>query len=965
MVEKGVIKIYYQNVNGMKTKVNEFRMSMLTSDYDIIVLTETWLREGYYDSELFSDDYTVYRVDRDLTSTVKKDGGGCIIAVKSKLFSNRIIEWECSPDDVWIGIDHLNGEKSFINVKYIPCKSKMDYYKLHFDKLSEIINGFESKANFLLMGDYNFADSIKWRADSNGVCKPYDVNGSIASAFVDFLAFTDLCQFNYVKNVNNRSLDLVLSNIDQSKVNLTRSDNVLLCEDRHHPALNVMIDTDPLRYFDEKRPPKTNFFRANFEQIKVVLSDVNWPDQLDSLSLDDAVLKFYDILKPVIDQIPRTRKSEGGYPHWYSRELIDLIKRKQSVRAKHKYSAKYGLLSAEVDRVNFLNLRKSVKNLIVQCRLEYIGDIEDKIDSNSKAFFSYTKSLKNTNSLPNQMQLDGVSANKSSNLCDLFASFFESVYDKSIVDGVYGEVNSEDFYKDEELHPQSLTILREDILMVLRSFDDFKVSTPDGVPMVFFKKLSDVLAEPLLILFNKSLSDGIFATYWKVSHVTPIFKSGKKSDVRNYRPISILCAISKILEKIVAKKVYALVESLIHDYQHGFRPRRSTETNLLEYITHLKELVKDGGQVDAIYTDLAKAFDKVSHCILLWKLRYKFGIRGSVLLWIASYLSNRTQFVMIGGFKSRRIAQTSGVPQGSILGPLLFMLFINDLPEVINSRCLLFADDNKIYRKIETVADCSTLQEDVHRLTKWCAENQLQLNIGKCNVISFTNKLNPIVFDYYVSTTKLQRVTVVKDLGVYFDCSLAFNYHVDKITRKAYRFIGFMFRSGQYFRRIRSFFRLYNSYVRSGLEYCSSVWAPFYLGSIDKLEKVQNRFTKLIYVNFRFPYQKSNVRLQQLEMHSLETRRIIHDEIILFKIIHRIIDSSLFRRISFHHGHRTTRHNETRTFYPKKTASNFESHSPIIRMQNNHDCYFRTLSITDPRFKLSRFKVLILNVFPF
>lgn len=393
----------------------------------------------------------------------------------------------------------------------------MEYYKLHFDKLIEIVNGFESNVNFLLMGDYNFSDSISWNPDPNGICKPYNVNGTIANAFVDFLAITNLFQFNSVKNVNNRSLDLVLSNIDLSKVGLTHSDNVLLKEDRHHPALNITIDINPLKFFDEKRPPKTNFFRANYEQIATTLSGINWSDRLNSTDLDEAVFSFYDILKPIIDQIPKTRSANNRFPQWYSNELIDLIKRKQSAKAKHKYSEKYKLDSVKADYQIFVKLRRSVKDLIIQCRLAYINDIEDKIDVNPKAFFSYTKSLQKSNSLPNQMQLNDVSADVSSNLCDLFASFFESVYNDDTVDGMYQEVNSDTFYEDDESNPLQFTIQREDVLIALRLFDDCKVSTPDGVPMLFFKKLGDVIAEPLVILFNKSLATGKFATYWKLS----------------------------------------------------------------------------------------------------------------------------------------------------------------------------------------------------------------------------------------------------------------------------------------------------------------------------------------------------------------------------------------------------------------------------------------------------------------
>lgn len=320
---------------------------------------------------------------------------------------------------------------------------------MHFDKLIEIVNGFESRVNFLLMGDYNFADSISWRTDSNGICKPDDIKGSIASAFVDFLAITNLCKFNSVKNANNRSLDVVLSNIDTSKLDLIHSDNVLLYEDRHHPALNVTINVDPLKIFDEKRPPKTNFFRANYDQLNVSLSEINLDDELNSLDLDDAMLKFYDILKPIIDVIRKTRNENDGYPHWYSAELIDLIKQKESSIAKLKYSEKYKLDSVEVDRLTFVNLRKSVKNLI-----------ENKIDVNPKAFFSYTKSLHKSNSLPNRMRLNDVSADKSSEMCDLFDSFFESVYDKRVADGIYEEVNNGTFYEEDGANPFQFTITR-------------------------------------------------------------------------------------------------------------------------------------------------------------------------------------------------------------------------------------------------------------------------------------------------------------------------------------------------------------------------------------------------------------------------------------------------------------------------------------------------------------------------
>lgn len=362
--------------------------------------------------------------------------------------------------------------------------------------------------------------------------------------------------------------------------------------------------------------------------------------------------------------------------------------------------------------------------------------------------------------------------------------------------------------------------------------------------------------------------------------MTPVFKSGKKAEISNYRPISILCAMSKIFEKIVATKVLNQIQHLICLSQHGFVKNRSTESNLLKYLTIIKEWVKNGGQVDSIYTDFSKAFDKVSHRILLRKLK-SFGIRNTLLNWFESYLQNRSQFVLIGGFKSARMVPTSGVPQGSILGPLLFILFINDLPDILKSNCLLFADDSKLFRKINDVADCYQLQNDVNDLTKWCTLNKLSLNVEKCAAITFSNKTNVIHHPYSINNEAIKRVTLVKDLGVWFDVKLTFNHHIKKITRKAYQMLGFIFRSSSHFTKRKSLVRLYDTYVRSRLEYCSSVW--YYDKYITIVERVQKKFVRMLY--FKFCYQQSNYveHLAQLGISSLESRRIIHDEIFCSK----------------------------------------------------------------------------------
>jgi len=286
------------------------------------------------------------------------------------------------------------------------------------------------------------------------------------------------------------------------------------------------------------------------------------------------------------------------------------------------------------------------------------------------------------------------------------------------------------------------------------------------------------------------------------------------------------------MSKIFERLVFNNVKSNIHHTQHGFFEKRSTQTNLMEYVSTVADAIVAGGQVDTIYTDFAKAFDKVDHGILLFKL-CSFGVPTNLVEWFSTYLRNRSQFVVIGGSRSDRIVPSSGVPQGSILGPLLFIIFINDLLASLSS-CSGFADDLKLYKTISSIYDCNLLQEDLLKIVEWCERNKMVLNVYKCAVMSTTHGHNKIMYPYAIGNEQLKRFSTKKDLGVIMDDKLSFNEHVDEITRKCYRTLDFIFRCGRYFSRQSSMRLLYLSLVRNRLEYCSTVWNPFYINANDQ-----------------------------------------------------------------------------------------------------------------------------------
>lgn len=457
-----------------------------------------------------------------------------------------------------------------------------------------------------------------------------------------------------------------------------------------------------------------------------------------------------------------------------------------------------------------------------------------------------------------------------SEICNLFARYFQSVYSSETVtnyDLPSGLSKCVDI--------GSLVLCQNEIEEALLNLDLNKSEGPDKIPPFLLRKCAIALAQPLTNIFNISLATGQFLKTWKISFLSPIFKSGSKQEVTNYRPICKLSAIPKLFEKVVYNKISSLIQEKISVFQHGFVVGKSTATNLTIMVNAIINNMEKGFQTDIIFTDFAKAFDRVNHKILLHKL-LSFGISSSLLNWFESYLTGRVQIVKIKNFYSDDIYVPSGVPQGSHLGPLLFLIFVNDIPTIFkNSDCLLFADDLKIYRRITCISDCSLLLEDLVRLVDWCRINNLHLNVEKCQILSCFRILNPIVFDFNIDNIILTRVNQKKDLGVILDVNLSFLPHYDYLINKANQMLGFIKRNTREFTDSFTLLSLYNSLVRSVLEYCCTVWNPYYANTSERIEKIQRNFTRYAFfkLNWRIVTPSYETRCLLFGIKTLEARR--------------------------------------------------------------------------------------------
>lgn len=882
------LKIYYQNVRGLRTKTNAFYKNLLQVDYDVICLSETWLHENIFSAELFDSRYSVYRCDRNYSECGNVLGGGVLIAIKSNILIRSSSTYIDTYAAEIIKVSIFSNTAPCTRMLHILCcyfpQGSMHYDTLcdFFDRISEEILR-NSNDNYLIVGDFNIPSAQWTDMDGNSHLSMVGVGDKFAYSLSNFLNFSNLKQFNKIRNINGRLLDLIFTDMDCCVCSCTFP---LVGEDNHHPALHVNLRKCIFKELQPSCRTIRLFHAADYERINEALATVDWHDILSDCDAATAVDTFYQTINKIVsDLVPIRIKYGNGFPCWYSKSLIKIIREKLKYHRKWK---KYNRLS---DYNQFSILRERQKSIQLKCYENYICLSELKIKKNSKYFWSFIKSKKSSNSIPNHLTFNEKSVTEGNEMCILFNEYFKSVYDSAelATDSPINNDSSKPTLKSTPTLPNHISIgtisLSTQIIeKYLNKLDTNKGQGPDGLPPLFLKMCSKQLSYPLFLLFSKSLNQGEMPKVWKKSLVTPIFKSGDRYNVKDYRPISKLSTIAKLFEKIIVDNIFPVLRTILAPQQHGFVSRKSTDTNLCEFVQHVSIAMDQGYQVDAVYTDYSKAFDKISHNLLIIKLE-EVGIHGDLLRWISSYLRDRSQAVAIRGFCSTFVPVTSGVPQGSHLGPLLFNVFVNDIRYIFkHSSILLYADDMKIYKNINNSNDCMLLQNDLDELSKYCDDNHLLLNIKKCKIISYSRKKTPVVFNYKLNGKVLSRVSEVRDLGVHLDSKLTFKPHVDIIVARAFRTLGFVLRASRDFKNADTLITLYKSLVRPILEYGSIIWNPQYKIYINEIERIQRKFKRSL--TARFP----NIDACLV---SLEQRRMEKDQMFLYKLLNNMIDSPI------------------------------------------------------------------------
>ena len=438
-----------------------------------------------------------------------------------------------------------------------------------------------------------------------------------------------------------------------------------------------------------------------------------------------------------------------------------------------------------------------------------------------------------------------------------------------------------------------ISFTEEDIVSALKELNPYS-ATPDGdIPARILTNCKENLAAPLMLMWKKSFDEGVIPPSLKTQYITPIYKKGSRTEAANYRPVSITSHLIKTFERVLRKHLVSYVEEngLMSDGQHGFRKNRSCLTQLIQHVDDIFSGLNKGDEVDVIYLDFAKAFDKVDHNILLAKLE-KYGIKGKMLTWIKEFLTGRLQTVVVEGKKSSFQPVRSSVPQGTVLGPVLFILDIKDLLEILqHCKGLGFADDTKLQRAIKVLECTMLLQEDLYRVIQWAVHNNMHLHEDKFEVLNYTlntsNLLSnlPFTAEYRSYDTSgghtIQPTTVVRDLGVYLSSDRSWSPQVNQLVQSANKVAGWalsVFRD----RSPRLMLTLYKSMVRSRLEYCCPVWNPTKVSDVQALENIQRNFTRKINGCQDLNYWE---RLEKLKLLSLQRRRERYSIIHVWKML--------------------------------------------------------------------------------
>ena len=883
------LNVVYFNANSIVNKRDVLDALLKAKGPNLVFITETWLKPHYINSFVVdSTYYSIHRQDR-----VSGQGGGVAVIYPNTL-APRISVVECDSEACdgfnILAVDFYSSSHSvsrFILV-YLP---PADSVKLGaVQRLIAMLNKLQTKSDLYLLGDFNLS-KINWKNSS------HRTTGAANKEFKNYLHIKNLTQLiTEPTHMHGNTLDLFITSVPHQVHNLKIQEPLTNTCDHNTIEINLNAHTQKKPRHKKYR----NYYLGNYDEINLQFLNTDWDSILNKKQdINSLYANFSKTIENAVEKfIPwKKNKSKASVPKHI--KLLLNIKKRAYKRAKKDPNFKEF----------YVNIDKQYKEAIRQ----HNRKIEHKVmtSKNKKGFYSYVKKkLKSPTILPPMKDENSNTHIHPEEKANLLNNYFSKVFIKG---------------DNQTLppHPIRDTKTIEDMpffqitpKMVIDAISSMKNSvskTPDNIPSYFLKKTSKSLAKPLAILYNISIREGKIPQIWKRAIVIPVHKKGMKNNPQNYRPISLTSVVCRVLERIIHKQISIHLSNnkIISTTQHGFMTKRSTLTQHLYLLDKLTSNHENNIGTDTIYLDFSKAFDTVPHNKLIYLLK-SIKINTLIITWITNYLRERSQQTEVEDFLSRPCNITSGVPQGSVIGPQLFTIFINilliELENQTGIDAYAFADDVKILS-----SNPQHLQSSLDSITRWSKLWQLKINPTKSEHIHFlSRKPSNTTQSFHIQGQTIEQTETVRDLGIFLSEDLRWSVQASKVYTKS---ITQMYTILRTFKtsNIHTYTTLYKTYVRSIIEYNSSIWNLNLKSDIIKIESIQAKFTRLLCQKLNIKYKDYSHRLIILNLESLELRRLKSDLTLVYKIHNNILNlntQNFFTKSNIKNKYNLRRHND-------------------------------------------------------
>ena len=847
--DKNLLSIMHVNLQSSFKNFGKLKAHMQCLDvkFDVICISEAGPGNDVRCGHIFGNEYLYdYK-----PPTSKK--GGVAIYINKNISACKRCDLELTGcnniEDIWYELD-LNGRQCIVGAIYRhPGYSTSEFCDTLKDTLCKVD---DEKKVAVICGDTNI-----------DLCKP---NQPQTKPYIDLLlGYNAIPYIVLPTRVTQHSATII------DHINIMQTPSLL----KHEVASgNLYMDiADHLPNFvlikginkptTTIRPFKRSFSEKNIARFREDISKQNWEEVMNTNNPDSNYDSFLSSYKDIFNNcfpLKRISRSKTKDKSWITKGL------KVSIKHKNRLYKKFLCKPTENNKLRYKVYRNKVTTVIRKREENYYSKLLTQRNDDTKYIWKVYRDIMNKND------------NNAHKINSLFWKGQLIKGDKSIsnaFNNYFGTVGSElaksfstgPDYKNNMNNPNPANmfltpVTEEELVTEIMKLKIGKASGIDDIPAKIIKATSEFISVPLTHIYNSSFCESTVPKPLKIAKVVPIYKKGEKNKPNNYRPISLLSIFNKLLEKLMYKRVYSFFtkHNILNKYQFGFRKNHSTTLAIIEIVDKIREEMENGNSVIAIYLDLSKAFDLVNHEILLYKLNY-YGVRGQVLDWFKSYLTDREQYTYINNTYSESIKTNIGVPQGSVLGPLLFLVYVNDIKlRINNTETRLFADDTNLFifhKDLQILQQLAT--SALSELTKWFSNNKLTINFTKTCFSVFSNKNTVNIQKLTWDGNVIQREAVARYLGIYVDEKLSWLHHVNIVCKKLSK-LGYVFRILAKHINHNQICQLYYAYVYPHIYYGIEVFGTCNKTVMQTLQVAQNNILRI--------FLHTNRRYSATEMHN-------------------------------------------------------------------------------------------------